>query len=100
MNKEQEIRQRKLLRNWVITIGGFVVMQFIFVLIDGTFLEPNDGMLGNFANRIVEADWFVEWLIFYENPFFNIITVLAVLHIVFHGIKDLIRIRIWKKTAS
>lgn len=97
MNK----RERKLLRNWVITIGGFVVMQFIFVLIDGTFLEePNDGMLGNFANRIVEADWFVEWLIFYENPFFNIITVLAVLHIVFHGIKDLIRIRIWKKTAS
>lgn len=100
MDKEKQSRTGKLLRKWVITISGFVVMMIVFVLIDGTFLEPNNNIVGDFATRIVDSEFFVSYLTFFENPFFNIITVLAILHIIFHGIKDGILVSKMKKSGN
>ncbi|WP_051189157.1 YfzA family protein [Halalkalibacillus halophilus] len=79
----------KLRKKWLYTISIFILLQFIFILIDGTFLEPSPNRIGNFASRIVETKLFSEWLTLYENPIFKIITVLGVLHIIFTGMKDL-----------
>ncbi len=75
-------------------------MMIVFVLIDGTFLEPNNNVIGNFATRIVEWNFFSDYLTFYGNAFFNIITVLAILHIIFHGIKDLLLVRKLQKPKN
>ncbi|GAQ18176.1 membrane protein [Oceanobacillus picturae] len=100
MRKKREKGPRNLIRKWVITIGGFVVMQIVFILTDGTFLEANSKKLGDVACNIVDSEFYYDWLILYVSPFFNIITLLAVLHIIFHGTKDLVRISIPKRSSN
>ncbi|CDO04709.1 hypothetical protein BN988_03274 [Oceanobacillus picturae] len=113
MGKKREKGSKNLIRKWVITIGGFVVMQIVFILTDGTFLEANsnkltDGTfleansnkLGDVAYSIVDSKFFYDWLILYVSPIFNIITLLAVLHIIFHGTKDLVLISVPKRSSN
>ena len=73
------------LRRLIITIGLFLIMQIIFIAIDGTFLEPN--RIGNFASGIAENNFFEKWFILYDNPIFKLITAVAILHIIYVLIK-------------
>lgn len=100
MGKKREKGSKNLVRKWVITIGGFVVMQIVFILTDGTFLEANSNKLGDVAYSIVDSKFFYDWLILYVSPIFNIITLLAVLHIIFHGTKDLVRNSVPRRSSN
>lgn len=41
-----------LAKRWMITIGIFLIVQLIFIAVDGTFLEPNINDSGNLFARI------------------------------------------------
>lgn len=78
------------LRRLIITVGLFLVMQLIFIVIDGTFLEPNFNRMGNFASGLAKNDFFKNWFILYDNPIFKLITAVAILHIIYVLIKTTI----------
>lgn len=78
------------LRRLMITIGLFLIMQLIFIVIDGTFLEPNLNRMGNFATGIAESNFFEKWFVLYDNPIFKLITAIAILHILYVLIKTVI----------
>lgn len=77
------------LRRLIITVSLFLIMQIIFISIDGTFLDPNLNKVGNFVSNIAENRVF-EWIIIYDNPIFKFVTVVAILHIIYVLIKTLI----------
>lgn len=77
------------LRRLIITVGLFLIMQIIFIAIDGTFLEPNLNKIGTFVSNIVENKVF-QWIAIYDNPIFKFVTVIAVLHIIYVLIKTII----------
>jgi len=78
------------LRRLIITVGLFLILQFIFVIIDGTFLEPNFNRIGNFASGLADAKFFKIWSFLYDNPIFRLITPIAILHIIYVLIKTII----------
>ncbi|QXE03226.1 YfzA family protein [Terribacillus sp. DMT04] len=90
MSRNNKKGRASLTKKWTITLIGFVIMQTIFIIIDDTFLEPNLNLMGNFAHSLVNTHLFTEYITLYENPYFKIITFLAVLHIVFTSIKDIV----------
>ncbi|MEW9674621.1 YfzA family protein [Lentibacillus sp. L22] len=71
----------------IITAGLFLIMQIIFIAINGTFLEPNLNRMGNFASGIAENPFFYKWFILYDNPIFKLITTVGILHIIYVLIK-------------
>jgi len=73
-----------------VTIGLFLLMQLVFFAVDGTFLAPKLNRMGNFAQEMVETTFFRNWFRFYENPIFNIITILAILHVLYISIMSVI----------
>ncbi|WP_077309297.1 YfzA family protein [Terribacillus halophilus] len=87
MNRSNKKGRVSLTKKWTI---GFFIMQTIFIIIDDTFLEPNLNLMGNFAQKVVNTQLFTEYITLYENPYFKIISFLAVLHIVFTLIKDIV----------
>jgi hypothetical protein len=89
MNRTNKKGRVSLTKKWMITLIGFFIMQTIFIVAD-TFLEPNVNYMGNFALKIVNTQLFTEYITLYENPYFKIITFLALLHIVFTSIKDIV----------
>lgn len=86
------------LRRLFITVGLFLIMQIVFIVIDGTFLEPNLNKVGTFVSNIAEIKVF-EWIVIYDNPVFKFITVIAVLHIMYLLIKTII-LRLKEKENS
>lgn len=77
----------RLLKKWIITLGGFLILNFIFIIFDGTSMVTSFNF-GDFGNRILQTEFFTEWLNFYENPFFNIVAIFAALHIVITALYD------------
>lgn len=86
------------LRRLFITVGIFLMMQMFFIVIDGTFLEPNLNKVGTFVSNIAENNVF-EWIVIYDNPVLKFITVIAVLHIMYLLIKTII-LRLKEKENS
>ncbi len=78
------------LRRLIITVGLFLILQLIFIIIDGTFLEPNFNRIGNFANSLADAQFFKIWSFLYDNPIFRLVTPIAILHIIYVLIKTII----------
>ncbi len=84
----------KLAKRWIITLGIFLIVQLIFIAIDGTFLEPNmndsDILFARMGRWILDTKLFTEWITPYSFPFFNMfmtihviaILIAAVLHII------------------
>ncbi|MGE7090696.1 YfzA family protein [Lysinibacillus sp. NPDC048646] len=83
-----------LAKRWIITLGIFLIVQLIFIAIDGTFLEPNmndsDKLFARMGRWILDSKLFTEWITPYSFPFFNMfmtihviaILIAAVLHII------------------
>lgn len=83
-----------LAKRWIIIIGIFLIVQLIFFLIDGTFLEPNINDSGNLLSRIarwiLNSKLFTEWITPYSFPFFNLFTTIHVIAILIPAVKDII----------
>ncbi|KMY32379.1 hypothetical protein ACZ11_09620 [Lysinibacillus xylanilyticus] len=77
-----------LLKKWIINLGGFLILNFIFLIFDSTFVDTNFNF-GDFGNRILQTELFTEWLSFYENPFFNIVAIFAALQLIIISLYDI-----------
>ena len=64
-------------------------MQLIFIIADGTSLEPNINDSGNIAGRVLESDLFTKWISLYSFPFFNMATMVFVIAIFAKAITDI-----------
>lgn len=91
-NAEQSIRTNRAKR-WMITIGIFVIVQLIFMFIDGTTLVPNINDSGNLLPRIgrwiLDSRLFTEWIASYSFPFFNMCMAIHVLVILILAVLDI-----------
>ncbi|MBP1970187.1 hypothetical protein J2Z83_002305 [Virgibacillus natechei] len=83
----------KLARRWIITIGIFLIVQLIFFVVDGTFLEPNINDSGNLGARlgrwILDSRLFTEWITPYAYPFFNLCVTIHVIAILIQAVQDI-----------
>lgn len=83
-----------LRKRWMITIGIFFIVQLIFFVVDGTFLEPNINDSGNLFARlgrwILESRIFTEWITPYTFPFFNMFMTVHVIAILIQAVQDII----------
>ncbi|WP_234032868.1 YfzA family protein [Paenibacillus faecalis] len=74
-------------RSWVLSIGSFLLLQFIFIMFESTGWMPNlREMDGTLFGRIAESTFFREWFSFYETPYFNLCTVFFGTVLLAHGI--------------
>ena len=62
-------------RSWFQTLLAFLVSQLYFNFVELTGLGPKYREMNGFPANIVELDFFQTYLSFYDNPWFNIITV-------------------------
>ena len=69
------------IRSWIITLGVFFIVQLVFIIVDGTSLEPNINDSGNIAGRVLESGLFTKWITPYDFPFFNMATMVFVIAI-------------------
>ncbi|OBZ19463.1 hypothetical protein A8L34_08175 [Bacillus sp. FJAT-27264] len=88
-------------KRWMITIRIFLIVQLIFVIIDGTFLEPNindsDNLLARGGRRILESRLFTEWITPYSYPFFNMCMTVHIIAILIPAVFDIKSIMLSKK---
>lgn len=82
-----------LAKRWIIIIGIFLIVQLIFILIDGTFLEPkiNDSsnLILSIARWILDSKLFTEWISLYSFPFFNLFMTIHIIAILIPAVKDI-----------
>lgn len=80
-------------KRWIITIGIFLIVQFIFIAVDGTFLQPNindsENLFARIARGILDSKLFTEWIAPYSFPFFNMIMTIHVIAILIQAVHDI-----------
>lgn len=90
-----------LARRWIITIGIFLIVQLIFIAVDGTSMEPNMNDSGDLFARIgswvLDSKLFTEWITPYSFPFFNMFMTIHVIAILIPAVHDIISIMFSKK---
>ncbi|MGE7625396.1 YfzA family protein [Viridibacillus sp. NPDC096237] len=90
-----------LAKRWMITIGIFLIVQLIFIAVDGTALEPNMNDSGNLIARqlrgILDSKLFTEWITPYSFPFFNMFMTIHVIAILIPAVHDIISSMFSKK---
>ena len=63
-------------RSWIIPLVTFIVLQLILILIDISPWTPNFRDLdGRIFGRILNSQFFTEWITFYSIPEFNLCAV-------------------------
>lgn len=72
----------------IITIGGFILAQIIFILLDGTGWEPRVRDT-DLINRILNAKLFTEYFHFYSYPFFNFAAFLGLVAVILCVLADI-----------
>ncbi|MCT1902604.1 YfzA family protein [Oceanobacillus sojae] len=75
MVEKTRLLSNKKLKEIVVTVGVLLLVQIIFMLLDGTGWEPNVRET-NFINNVLNAKLFTEYFRFYSYPFFNFVTFL------------------------
>ena len=90
-----------LIKRWVTTIGIFLIVQLIFIAVDGTFLEPNINDSNNVFIRIgrwiLNSKLFTEWITPYSLSFFNMFMTIHVIAILIQAVQDIISSMFQKK---
>lgn len=86
--KEEKIRSGNSFKKWCITLSIFLSGVVVFIIIDGTILEPKLNQMGNFMKNVVEEK--LEWFTLYQNPFLKFVTILFALHIIVMAIEDIV----------
>ncbi len=83
-----------LAKRWMIAIGIFLIVQLIFIAVDGTFLEPKMNDSGNLFARsarwILDLKLFTEWIAPYSFPFFNMVVTIHVTALLIQAVHDII----------
>ena len=83
-----------LAKRWMITMGIFFIVQLIFIVVDGTFLEPNindsDNLFARLARWILDLKLFTKWIAPYSFPFFNMFMTIHVIVILIQAVHDII----------
>lgn len=81
-------------KRWMIRIGIFVVLQLIFIVVDGTFLEPklndSDNVFTVMLSGILESKLLNEWIAPYSFPLFNLILIVHVAALILQAVADMI----------
>jgi len=81
-------------KRWMIRIGIFVVIQLIFVVVDGTFLEPkvndSDNVFAVMLRDILESKLLNEWVAPYSFPLFNLILIVHVAALLLQAVAEMI----------
>ncbi|PWA06016.1 hypothetical protein DCC39_17790 [Pueribacillus theae] len=94
MTSTEKTRPMNLAKRWMITIGIFLIVQLIFIAVDGTFLEPNINDSGNLFARIgrwiLDSKLFTEWITPYSFSFFNMFMTIHVIAILIQAVQDII----------
>ena len=70
------------MKNWLINIGYFLVLNLILLIVDGTPLVDNFTKFNNFGNIVLQTGIFTKWFNFYDTPFFNEVLLFALVHII------------------
>lgn len=94
MKSKIESKPKYFVKRWTVIIGLFSLVQFIFIRIDGTSLEPN---LNNNGKWILDATLFTEWIAPYSFAFFNLCLTIHVIAILAQLGHDTIFIHLIKK---
>jgi len=94
MSGTEKAHNSNLAKRWMITIGIFIIVQIIFFLVDGTFLEPNindsDNLVARLGRWILGSRLFTEWITPYAFPFFNMAMTIHVIAILIQAVHDII----------
>ncbi|MEH6942985.1 YfzA family protein [Bacillus sp. JJ722] len=94
MTGTENTQNINLTKRWMIIIGIFLIVQMIFIAVDGTFLEPNINDSNNLIPRIVrwilDSKLFTEWITPYSFPFFNMVMTVHVIAILIQAVHDII----------
>ncbi|MCM3224216.1 YfzA family protein [Terribacillus saccharophilus] len=89
------------IRRWITYLGIFLLVQVIFILVDGTSLEPNINDSSNFIPRtfrsILDSSLFTEWITPYSYPFFNMVMTVQIIALLIVAITEIVRRLIFKK---
>lgn len=88
-------------KRWMITIGIFIIVQLIFIAIDGTFLEPNlndsDNVVSSTLRGILESRLLTEWIAPYSFSLFNLFLIVHVVAILIQAVVDIISTKFAKR---
>ncbi|AIF67027.1 YfzA family protein [Terribacillus saccharophilus] len=89
------------IRRWITYLGIFLLVQVIFILVDGTSLEPNINDSSNFIPRtfrsILDSSLFTEWITPYSYPFFNMVMTVQIIALLIVAITEIVGRLIFKK---
>jgi YfzA-like protein len=77
------------MRKWIFNVGYFIILNLIFIIVDDTPLIK-DFSFGDFGKRALQTDFFTNWFNFYETPFFNVVLLFAMLHLILTGLYDVL----------
>lgn len=81
-------------KRWIITVGIFLIVQLLFVIVDGTGLEPNINDSGNLFARggrwMMDSKLFTVWFTPYSFPFFNMVMVVHIVAIFIQAVQSII----------
>ncbi|PAF21654.1 hypothetical protein CHH49_09865 [Terribacillus saccharophilus] len=101
MNSTEKAPTLTPIRRWITYIGIFLLVQVIFMLVDGTSLEPNindsDSFIPRMFRSILNSSLFTEWITPYSYPFFNMVMVVHIIALLIVAIADIIALLIFKK---
>lgn len=88
-------------KSWVHSIGSFILLQIIFILLELTGWIPRlKDIDGKLFGKIVDSPVFTEWFTFYETPHFNVFTVFLGIVLLSHGIIGAIKELFSRKSSS
>lgn len=83
-----EKRKNSPLKKWLIILGVFILVQCIFLLIDGTGFEPNLNNIGEYTSEAVKDK--LTWFTLYDQPLFKFVTLLFIVAIILSAVKDIV----------
>ncbi|KGR87273.1 MULTISPECIES: YfzA family protein [Lysinibacillus] len=90
----EKTHDSNLLKRWIITIGIFLIVQLIFIMVDGTVLEPNindsNDLFARMGRWILDSRLFTEWITPYSFPFFNMFITIHIIAILIAALGDII----------
>ncbi|MFD1363455.1 YfzA family protein [Lentibacillus salinarum] len=93
MSGTEKTHHINLAKHWMITIGIFLIVQLLFIAVDGTFLEPNindsDHLFARIGRSILDAKLFTEWITPYSYPFFNMAMTIHAIAILIQAVQDM-----------
>ena len=79
------------MKKWIIIIGYFILLNIIFLILDGTPFITDFILFNDFGKKVLQTDFFTNWFNFYETQLFNIVLLVATLHLLLTGLYDLLK---------